>query len=64
MDINTQPDFIPVMMGLREAAEKVNLSYNALRLMCLDDKIPHIRCGKTIKVNFTALCKILNGEEL
>jgi len=57
-------DMIPEMIGVKECSERTGLSYNALRLMCLDNKIPHIRCGRTIKINYSALCRILNGEEV
>ena len=33
------------MIGLREAVKMTGLSYHALRRMCLDDKIHHIRVG-------------------
>lgn len=56
-------DMIPQMIGLKECSSKTGLSYNALRHMCLDNRVPNIRCGRTIKVNYTALCRILNGEE-
>ena len=56
-------DMIPEMIGVRECARRTGLSYNALRVMCNENKIPHIRCGRTIKVNYTCLVRILNGEE-
>lgn len=60
-------DMIPEMIGLRECASRTGLSYNSLRLMCLNNQIPYIRVGTTtkgkLKVNYTALCRILNGEE-
>lgn len=61
-------EMIPEMIGLRECASRTGLSYNALRHMCLNDQVPHIRVGTPTKgkliVNFTALCRMLNGEEL
>jgi len=56
-------ELIPEMLGLKEVSERTNLSYNALRKMCLNDEIPHIKVGKVFKVNYTRLCRILNGEE-
>lgn len=60
-------DLIPEMTSLREASKRTGLSYNALRNMCNKGECPHIRIGegknKTIKVNLTALCRKLNGEE-
>lgn len=60
-------EMIPEMIGLKEASKRTGLSYNALRHMCNDNKCPSIRVGDgkhpTIKVNYTALCKILNGTE-
>lgn len=58
---------IPEMTSLKDASKRTGLSYNAIRHMCLNGKCPHIRVGEgknpTIKVNFSALCRILNGEE-
>ena len=57
-------EMIPEMMGLREASRKTNLSYDSLRKMCLNNEIPHIRVGKVFNINYTALCRRLNGEEV
>lgn len=60
-------DFIPEMIGIRETAKRTGLSYNCLRRLCLRDEIPCIRIGSptkgVFKINYTALCRILNGEE-
>ena len=58
-------DFIPEMLGIRDVAKRTGLSYNALRLMCLNNEIPNIRIGQRgdFKINYSALCRILNGEE-
>ena len=44
-------EHIPVMLGLREAAERSGLSYSALRLMCIRGEIVHVRVGKKYLVN-------------
>ena len=61
-------DFIPEMTSLKDASKRTGLSYNALRNMCNEGKCPHIRIGggqnASIKINLSALCRILNGEEV
>ena len=61
-------DMIPEMASLRDASRRTGLSYNALRNMCNENSVPHIRVGTgrnaSIKINMTALSRILNGEEV
>ena len=61
-------DFIPEMTSLKDASKRTGLSYNALRNMCNEGTVPHIRIGTgrnaCIKINLTALSRILNGEEI
>lgn len=61
-------DMIPEMASLKDASRRTGLSYNALRNMCNSDAVPHIRIGTgrnaSIKINMTALGRILNGEEV
>ena len=61
-------DKIPEMASLKDASRQTGLSYNALRNMCNKDAVPHIRVGTgrnaSIKINMTALSRILNGEEV
>lgn len=54
-------EHIPVMLGLREAAERSGLSYSALRLMCIRGEISHVRVGKKYLVNWARLLEYLGG---
>lgn len=54
-------DNVPIMLGLREAAERSGLSYSALRLMCIRDEIVHVRVGKKFLVNWARLVEYLGG---
>lgn len=54
----------PTMLTLRKASEQTNISYDALRRMCLRNEIQHIRVGKKktkFLVNYEMLVKYLNG---
>lgn len=50
------------MLGVRDAASTVGLTYGALRRLCIQGKVVHIRVGNKILVNFDKLCEYLNGE--
>lgn len=52
----------PNMLGVRDAASTVGLTYGALRRLCIQGKVVHIRVGNKILVNFDKLCEYLNGE--
>lgn len=54
-------DHVPIMLGLREAAERSGLSYSALRLMCIRGEIVHIRVGKRYLINWSRLIEYLGG---
>ena len=54
-------EHIPVMLGLREAAERSGLSYSALRLMCIRGEIVHVRVGTKYLVNWSRLLEHLGG---
>ena len=60
-------DMIPEMTSLKDASKRTGLSYTSLRKMCNEGKCPHIRIGTgrnaSIKINLSALCRMLNGEE-
>ena len=60
-------DMIPEMTSLKDASKRTGLSYTSLRNMCNEGKCPHIRIGTgrnaSIKINLSALCRMLNGEE-
>ena len=60
----------PLMLTLSETVEKTGLSYNALRQMCIDNEIVHIRVGrsggrgkkgKKYLINYDRLVEYLNG---
>lgn len=51
----------PEMLSPREVAERTGLSYYYLRKACLEGTIPHIRAGRSFKINFTAFSEMLNS---
>lgn len=56
---------IPEMVTIRAAAKRTGLSYDAIRKMCLDGEITHIRVGSgrgKILVNLDRFVEYLNGE--
>ena len=52
---------VPVMLTIREAAQKSGLSYDAIRKLCLQRKIVFIRVGSKYLVNWLKFCEFLNG---
>lgn len=56
------PNAIPVMLTLGQAAEKTGLSYDFVRNLCLQNKIVFIRAGSKYLINQEKLVEYLNGE--
>lgn len=52
---------IPRMVTIREAAQATSISEYAIRKMCRDNSIVHIRAGVKYLVNFDRLIETLNG---
>lgn len=53
-----------IMLTIKEASEYSGLSYNAIRQMCLQDKIPYIRAGNKYLINKEKLIEYLkNGDK-
>lgn len=53
---------IPIMKSLKEAEAETGICYSALRKLCLEGEIVHIRVGKKFLVNMNKLADYLNGE--
>lgn len=51
---------LPRMLTMREAAKETGLSYNAVREMCLNDKIVYCKSGKKYYINVEKLVEYLN----
>lgn len=52
---------LPRMKTLKEMAELTGLSYTALRNLCMEKKIVHIRAGKKYLINYDRFVDYLNG---
>ena len=52
----------PIMIGIPEAAERTGLTYNAIRKMCINNQIVHVRAGKRWLVNWEKMVEYLNGD--
>lgn len=57
-----KPITYPIMVGIPEAAARTGLSYNAIRKMCINNQIVHVRAGSRWLVNWEKLVEYLNGE--
>ncbi len=55
-------DMIPEMLTLDQTSKRSGLSYDALRKMCLNNEIVHIRVGKKFLINWNRFVDYLNGE--
>lgn len=53
---------VPKMITINEAKEMTGLSYDALRKMCIHNKIVHIRVGTKYYINTEKLVEYLNAE--
>lgn len=51
---------IPEMLTIRETSKRTGVSYDAIRKLCLQGKIVHIRVGAKYLVNFGKFCEYLN----
>ena len=54
---------LPRMLTMREAAKETGLSYNAVREMCLQNKIVYCKSGKKYYINIEKLVDYLNKGE-
>lgn len=52
---------VPKMLTIRETANLTGVSYDAIRKLCLQDKIVYIRAGKKYLINFEKFCEYLNN---
>lgn len=53
---------IPTMLTINETAKRVNIPYSALRRLCIENRITHIRVGSKVLINLEKLITYLNGE--
>ncbi len=51
---------VPRMLTLKEAAEISGISYEALRRLCLQNKIVHTRVGSKVFINAPKFAEYLN----
>ena len=51
---------VPEMVTLKEASARTHLSYDYLRILCLQKRIVFIRTGSKYLINFEALIDYLN----
>lgn len=54
---------IPEMLTIRETSKRTGVSYDAIRKLCLQGKIVHIKAGTKYLVNFGKFCEYLNEGE-
>lgn len=52
---------IPQMLTIRECSDRTNISYDAIRKLCIRGKIVHIRAGNKYLVNFGKFVEYLNA---
>ena len=55
---------MPRMAKLREAAEVTPFSYYALRKLCLENRVAHLRCAGAIYINMDSLAKLMGGKTI
>lgn len=56
---------IPKMLTIDEAAREANMTYYAVRLLCVEGKVKAIKIGKQRQkwlINKESFCQFLRGE--
>lgn len=60
-----QDRIVPEMLPLRTVSDRTGISYGAIRKLCLERRIVHIRIGRKYLVNYEKFLEYLNtGEEV
>lgn len=52
---------MPHMATLREASELTPFSYYALRKMCLENRVAHVRNSGKLYINMDSLAELMRG---
>lgn len=53
---------IPKMLTIKECSKQTGVSYDAIRKLCLNGKIVHIRAGNKYLINFGKFVEFLNNS--
>ena len=56
-------DNIPKMLSIKEASKKTGMSYDAIRNLCLQNRIVYIRTGAKYLINMDKFVEFLNKGE-
>ena len=60
-----QDRIVPEMLPLQTVSDLTGISYGAIRNLCLERRIVHIRIGRKYLVNYEKFLEYLNtGEEV
>ena len=60
-----QDRIVPEMLPLQTVSDRTGISYGAIRNLCLERRIVHIRIGRKYLVNYEKFLEYLNtGEEV
>ena len=54
---------VPIMLTIKETAERSGLPYSAIRKKCLCDEITYIKTGRKFLINWNRFLDYLNGRE-
>lgn len=58
-----EPEGIPQMLTIKEAAEKTGISYEHIRQMCINGQLVHVKAGRKFLINAARLTEYLNKGE-
>ena len=53
----------PIMLTIKQVAERLDLPVHFVRKLCWEDKITYIMAGNKYLINYRKLVDYLNGEE-
>ena len=63
-DLVTDPEYRPEMVSLKEASARCGMNYYAIRRLCLDGVVAHIRVGSRYYINWPLFVIYLNGQSV
>ena len=55
---------VPLMLTIKETADRTGLSYHFIRQLCIENKIVYLKAGNKYLINFDRFIDFLNGDEV
>lgn len=56
-------DEVPLVLGLQDVTDLLNVHYNTVKAMCRDGRLPAVKGGRAWRIKREAVQALLEGEE-